>query len=155
MSMPRLQVRAGILAGVLLALASLGTQANPLYDQNCSVCHQAAGAGVPGSFPKLAGRAGKLAALPAGRKLLISAVLYGMSGKLQVEQQTIMGVMPPLSQLSDADIASILSYVSGLDHGSARAFTAAEVGTVRAQPPLTSAEVNALARDPELVKVAP
>ena len=93
--------------------------------------------------------------MPAGRKLLICAVLYGMSGKLQADEQTILGAMPPLAQLSDADIASILTYVSGLEHGSARAFTAAEVAAIRSQAPLTSADVNALARDPELVQVAP
>ena len=144
----------GTVAGLFVTFSSLAG-ANPLYDKNCSVCHQAAGAGVPGAFPKLVGRAGKLATLPAGRKLLISAVLYGMSGKLQADEQSILGVMPPLAQLSDTEIASILNYVSGLEHGPARAFSAAEVATVRSQAPLTSAEVNALARDPELVQVAP
>jgi mono/diheme cytochrome c family protein len=119
------------------------------------VCHQAAGAGVPGSFPRLAGRAGALADLPAGRKLMMSAVLDGIAGKLQADGQTVVGVMPPLAQLSDADIAAVLNYVGHLDHRSPKAFTAAEVAAIRAQPALSSAEVNALAKDPALVKAAP
>ena len=134
---------------------SAGVAGGTLYDAQCSVCHQSAGAGVPGSFPRLAGRAGALANLAAGRNLMISAVLYGMAGKVQLDGQTIVGVMPPLAQLSDADIAAVLNYVAHLDHRAPKPFTAAEVAEIRGHSVLTSSEVNALAVDAALVKAAP
>jgi mono/diheme cytochrome c family protein len=125
-----------------------------VYDKRCSVCHQAAGAGQPGVYPKLAGRAGAIAALPQGRKMMISAVLYGMSGKLVANGETIMGVMPPFKDLKDQEVADVLSYISRLGGGKAKAFTAAEVAAERQGPSRTPSQVNALARDPAIAQAA-
>ncbi len=143
-------------SGLLAASGALAeAPSSGVYDANCSVCHQAAGAGAPGQFPRLAGRTGKLATSPKGRHAMIAAVLFGMSGKLPADNQIILGVMTPLPQLSDAEIAQVLSYVSHLDGGAAKPFSAAEVAAVRAGPKLTPTEVNALARDPTLQRLAP
>lgn len=147
----------GAIVGAILAhgVAFAAPPGESLYSANCSVCHQAAGAGVPGSFPRLAGRSGVLAGVANGRKMMIFAVLYGMAGKMPVDGQSILGVMTPLPQLSDADIAAILTYVTHLDHQSPKPFTAAEVAAIRSQPALTSSQVNALATDEALIKLAP
>jgi len=144
-----------ILAAAFGAMSTATEAQSTVYDANCAICHQAAGAGVPGSFPRLAGRAGALAALPDGRRVMISTVLYGMTGRLQVEGQTIVGLMPSFAALSDVEISEALNYVAHLEGKPPPRFTAAEIATLRAQPPLTPAQVNALARDPALAKAAP
>jgi len=146
---------AAALGIALVAVAARAQPSSAVYDQNCSICHQTAGAGVPGSFPHLAGRAGVLAALSAGRAVMISAALYGMSGRLQVDGQPVVGLMPAFGQLSDAEISEALNYVAHLDGKTPRAFTPAEVAAARARPALTPAQVNVLARDPVLTKAAP
>jgi len=137
-----------------LTSAAHAETAAKIYDQNCSVCHQAGGMGMSGTYPRLAGRASAIASLPQGRRAMISAVLYGMAGSLTVDGNRIVGVMPPFSQLSDGDIAQVLTYVSHLSGGKPKAFTAGEVAAFR-HPPLTSADTNGLAKDPALAKAAP
>lgn len=135
--------------------AHSATPRNAVYDAHCAVCHQAGAVGVPGAFPRLVPRAAALAAQPKGRKLMVSAVLYGMSGKLQVDREPIIGVMPPLPQLDDKSIASVLTYIVRLSGKLSKPFDAAEVAAIRAQPKLSSAQVNALAQDPELFGASP
>ncbi len=143
-------------SGLGLAGGEAGAQtSSPVYDLNCAICHQKGGAGAPGAFPRLAGRAGALAALPSGRRLLISTVLFGMSGALEAGGQTIHGLMPPLAQLNDAQVAEALNYIASLEGRKPRAFTAGEVAAVRSQGRLTPAQVNAMARDDAPAKVAP
>ena len=144
-----------LLAALGGAATSAQAQSSAVYDQNCAMCHQRAGAGVPGAFPRLAGRAGALAALPAGRSVMISTVLFGMSGKVQADGQPVSGMMPSFGSLSDAQISEALNYVAHLNGKTPRAFTPAEVAAVRAKPTLTPAQVNALARAPALVAAAP
>ncbi len=143
------------LAASGVAPAAGASASSAVYDQTCAMCHQLGGTGVPGAFPRLAGRAGALAALPAGRGVMISAVLYGVSGRLPVDGQTIVGFMPSFGQLTDAQIAEALDYVAHLDGKTPRPFTAAEIAAARAAPALTPAQVNALARDPSLLAAAP
>jgi mono/diheme cytochrome c family protein len=126
-----------------------------VFDQTCAICHQAGGVGAPGEFPRLAGRAGAMARLPAGRRLMIAAVLNGSIGRVQADHQTIMGVMPGFfGQLTDVQVCEALNYIASLDGSSALPFTPAEVAAVRAHP-LTPNEVNALARDPIIEAAAP
>jgi len=127
---------------------------NKIYDQNCSVCHQTGGMGMAGTYPRLSGRAGAIAGLPQGRRVMISAVLYGMAGSLTVDGSRIVGVMPAFAQLSDGEIAQVLTYVATLGGGQAKPFTPAEVAAFR-HTPLTSADTNGLAKDPALAKAAP
>ncbi len=77
-----------------------------------------------------------------------------MTGRIQADRQTIIGVMPGFGTLGDAEIAKILTYVSGLGDGGARPFKPVEVAAGRASS-MTPSEVNALARDPAIVAVAP
>lgn len=161
--MSRARLAALALAGASaagLAPAHAGAEAGAaagkaVYDTNCSVCHQAAGAGMAGAYPKLAGSTGVLAGQPAGRRVMIAAVLHGMAGKLQSGDETLVGVMTPFGQLADADIADVLTYLAGLEGKTSAPFAAAEVAKERAKPALTPTEVNALARDPALRRASP
>ncbi|HEY9856485.1 MAG TPA: cytochrome c oxidase subunit II [Stenomitos sp.] len=77
-----------------------------LYSANCASCHQATGEGMAGTFPPLAGS--EIPNGPAAEHIKI--VLHGKSGPLTVKGQQYNGAMPPFPQLSDEEIAAILTY---------------------------------------------
>jgi mono/diheme cytochrome c family protein len=126
-----------LLAGQISEAAANGAS---IFDTNCAVCHQTGGVGVPGQFPRLAGRIGTVAAKPEGRNFLSRLVLNGMAGRVTVDGDQIIGIMPNFDALPDADIASVLTYVSGLNHAPV-AFTAAEVKAARRLPKLSPSDV--------------
>ena len=111
-----------------------------VFEANCAVCHQDGGVGVPGQFPRLAGRVGRIAANPEGKIYLREVLLNGMSGRVTVDGQPILGIMPSFDALPDTDIAQVLSYLSGLTHKPVP-FTAAEIKAVRVQPKIAPTEL--------------
>ncbi len=79
-----------------------------LYQGRCLACHQADGKGRPGQFPPLAGSEWVLGP-PA---TLARIVLHGLQGKINVNGETYNGQMPGMaSQLTDAQIAAVLTYI--------------------------------------------
>jgi nitrite reductase (NO-forming) len=76
------------------------------YDQNCLACHQSNGMGIPGAFPPLAGSDYLL----SNPKRAIDILLKGLSGKITVSGKQFNGVMPAV-QLSDEQVANVLTYV--------------------------------------------
>jgi len=78
----------------------LKTRGEKVYNTNCVACHQATGKGIPGSFASLDG-----SPVVNGPKLeQIQTVLNGKhSGKFA-------GEMPSWKQLSDTDIAAVITY---------------------------------------------
>ena len=79
-----------------------------LYAGTCSVCHQDNGAGLAGVFPPLA-QSDWLASRSAEELSLV--VLNGMTGPVTVNGAEYSSVMPPMSQLTDDEIAHILTYI--------------------------------------------
>jgi cytochrome c oxidase subunit 2 len=67
-----------------------------IYVANCAACHQATGKGVPGAFPALDGS--KIVNGPKAAQIAI--VLNGKPGT----------AMPPWTQLSDTDLAAVITY---------------------------------------------
>ena len=128
-------MRYAVLAAALLVswtgLAAADGKA--VFDANCAVCHQEGAVGVPGQFPRLAGRAGTIAETPEGKAFLIDVLLNGMGGRIMVDDEQILGAMPAFDSLPDDDMAAVLAYITGLDHKPV-AFAAAEIKTARAQP---------------------
>ncbi|WP_374574440.1 cytochrome c [Phenylobacterium sp.] len=137
---------AAVFGAAFLAVPNARAEGGDLYRQHCSVCHQAGGAGLAGVYPRLAGRAPKIAAAPAGRRMMAAAVLNGMAGRLEVDGKPLMGVMPGFPQLSDQDLAEVLSYVASLGGKPAKPFAPAEVAAVRAAGRMSPTQTNALAR---------
>jgi mono/diheme cytochrome c family protein len=135
----RVVLAAGLLAVTADAAAADGAA---LFDTQCAFCHQAGGVGVPGQFPRLAGRAGAIAAKAEGRKFLSQILLNGMSGRITVDGEQILGIMPAFDSLSDDDIAAVLTHVSGLDHAPVT-FAADEIKNARAQPKLSPGDMAA------------
>ena len=85
----------------------LGAQ---VYNANCVGCHQAAGQGVPGAFPPLAGHASEVYAA-GGEDYLAQVLLFGLTGQIQVEGTSYNGFMPAWQQLDDDQIANVLNHV--------------------------------------------
>ena len=130
---------AAMLAATMDAAAADGAQ---VFDTSCAFCHQAGGVGVPGQFPRLAGRVGAIASHPEGKAFLSKILLNGMSGRITADGEPVLGIMPAFDTLSDDDIAAVLTYLSGLDHAPVN-FTAREVGEARAQPKVSPTEIVA------------
>ena len=114
-----ISVRALAFALAGLAFATSSAQAadgRVLFLDNCAACHQVTGKGVPGAFPALAGS--KVATGPA--PAMAAVVLNGRGG------------MPAFrDELSDADLASVMTYVRSAWGNKASTVTASMVTPVR------------------------
>ena len=119
----------------LWSVASTAAPAPQLFAERCAMCHQAGGAGLPGQFPRLAGRVNGIAQTAAGRRYLLLLLLNGMVGPIDVDGQRIAGLMPSMAALKDQEIADLLNHATQLGarakNGKTAAFTAAEVAAVR------------------------
>ncbi|MFP5358551.1 MAG: copper-containing nitrite reductase [Gammaproteobacteria bacterium] len=99
-----------------------------LYKGTCSVCHQNNGEGLPGVFPPLA----KADYLMADKKRAIDVVLNGLAGPVTVNGEPYNSVMPPMRQLTDDEVANILTYVMNSWGNSGGVVAPGEVARVRA-----------------------
>jgi mono/diheme cytochrome c family protein len=99
-----------------------------VYNQNCSSCHQPNGQGVQGTFPPLIGNP-----TVTGYDIhLIHIVKYGLTGKIKVGGVEYNGMMPAWGQsLSNADIASVLTYIRSAWGNKARPINEARVAAVQ------------------------
>jgi cytochrome c oxidase subunit 2 len=89
-----------------------------IYAANCAACHQANGKGVPGTFPALYGS--KIVNGPKAAQ--IALVLNGKPGT----------AMPPWTQLSDADLAAVITYTrNGLGNKTGEALQPSEIKAAR------------------------
>ena len=77
-----------------------------VYDRNCAACHMPTGVGVPAAFPPLA----KSDYLNADVDRAITTVIDGLQGEVTVNGAKYNSIMPKLD-LSDEDIANVLTYV--------------------------------------------
>lgn len=111
--------------GVSLMLALAFTQPAPadpdfewqelgqsVFNANCVACHGAAGIGIPGAFPPLAGHVPDILAIDGGRELLANIVLYGLVGSIEVNGVAFTSAMPPWAHLSDEALAAVLNHVA-------------------------------------------
>ena len=100
-----------------------------IFAARCAACHQATGAGLPGVFPPLAG-----SNWVNGRDAtVVQIVLHGIQGSLTVNGVKYNGAMPTFgAQLSDAEIAAVLTHVRSQWGNKAGAVGAQEVAAQRA-----------------------
>ena len=129
-----------VLGGAAMAEAPDGAA---LFTQNCVMCHQSGAVGLPGQFPRLAGRIGPISAKPEGRAYLVDVLTYGMVGTVTVDSQPIIGVMPPFASLPDEQVAAILGYLQGLGGAPKALFSVAEVTAGRARDKKAPSDVLA------------
>lgn len=99
-----------------------------VFSSRCAACHQATGLGLPGAFPPLAGSEYVL----GEEERAIRIVLRGLAGPVTVKGQTFNGAMPAWAdQMSDAEIAAVLTYVRSSWGNSAEAVTVEKVAQQR------------------------
>jgi len=101
-----------------------------LYDKYCVTCHQRDGKGDGGRFPSLVSTGW----VSGNKSRLISLVLNGLQGEIDVEGKKFNGVMPPHAFLSDEQIAQLLTFLRQNFGNHANPVEAAEVAEVRARP---------------------
>lgn len=147
----KVNVRLIFLAGVVLTglivadfhRSALGAQApdgKAVFLVNCAACHRATGQGG-GPYPPLAGNPDVNRVDSAG---LIETVLNGRTGPITVNGTQYGGNMPSWrSQLSNAEIAAVLTYVRTAWNNNAPAVSEDQVAAARAPEALSGAALFA------------
>lgn len=102
-----------------------------VYHDQCLACHQVDAGGVPDMNPPLTGTKYVL----GDKTTLVQIVLKGMKG-VQINDDDYHNVMAPHNDLTDRQIADVLTYVRNSFGNKARAITAAEVKSIRAKTKL-------------------
>jgi len=99
-----------------------------LYGRYCLSCHQADGGGVPNLQPPLVGGSW----VKGDPQALALFVMTGGFDSASRKDSAVDNVMPEFRQLSDADLAEILSYIRAKFGGGASPVSAADVAAARA-----------------------
>ena len=99
-----------------------------VYTQNCLVCHQSTGTGVPGLNPPLK----KTPYVLEDKERLIGIILNGSNDGLVVNGSTYSNAMPAFAMLSDLDVANVTSYIRNSFGNKAEPITENEVKEYRA-----------------------
>jgi mono/diheme cytochrome c family protein len=145
----RMRLASLILGGVLAGNLTLAALAQPpdgaaIFRDQCAVCHQPQGQGLRGQFPPLAGNGD----IFLSRDFPARVVLFGLSGKIEVQGETIDSAMPPLDFLSDPEIAAVVGFVrqswgnAALPHEAMEPLDAATVAGLRAQQQALAGSVH-------------
>ena len=100
-------------------MAELIARGQQIYMANCAACHQPTGLGVPNAFPALAGS--KLVQGPKEAQILL--VLHGKQGT----------AMASFKQLSDIELAAVISYTRNSWGNAAGEVQPAEIKTARSK----------------------
>jgi len=109
-----------------------------VFMQTCFVCHQLDGQGVLNQIPPLA----KADYLMADKERSVRLVLQGMTGDVVVNGKKYNGIMTPLNNLSDEEIANVLTYVRNSFGNSGDAVLPAEVRRIRSETPPPAAQAQ-------------
>src|SRR5690242_15787357 len=104
-----------------------------VYDAVCLACHQANGMGVPRMSPPLT----KTSYIKGSKTKLIQIVLKGMNSEQDgdIDGLSYSNAMAPHSDLTDKQVADVLTYVRNSFGNKETVVTAAEVKAVRAKLP--------------------
>lgn len=112
-----------------------GADARPpgqkLYGRHCLPCHQADGRGVPDMQPAIAGGPW----VKGDAKALAMFVMTGGFDSAERKESENGNVMPPFRQLSDDDLAQILTYIREKFGPGASPVSAADVAAARESLP--------------------
>jgi mono/diheme cytochrome c family protein len=134
-----MKISRNIIIPLAAALAVIATSAKAdgpdgakLYvSNNCVACHQATGSGVPGSFPALMGNP----IVSGDPDTIIKILLLGPAKVLPADRPKFTGQMPPITGLSDAKIAALVTYIRAKFGNGASAVDEDEVTKVKASLP--------------------
>ena len=125
---------AGLPSGAPVTRDELMKQGAQVYSTVCFACHQPDGNGLPDAFPPLA----KSDFLMADKDRSIRILLQGLKGEITVNGRIWRAEMPKL-QLTDDQIAGVLTYVRNSFGNSGDSVTPADVARVKASQGGTTA----------------
>lgn len=95
-----------------------------VFNAKCAACHQMSGQGIPNVYPPLAGST----VVTGDPVLSIRIVLHGFNGPIERDGKKFNGVMQPWkNDLTDREIADVLTYVRSSWGNAAAAVTAEQV----------------------------
>ncbi|MBS1916996.1 MAG: cytochrome c [Bacteroidetes bacterium] len=100
-----------------------------VYTERCLTCHQADGGGVQNMNPPLI----KTKWVLGDKTQLITIVLKGLNTGVVIDDIEYHNVMASHADLTDLQIADVLTYVRNSFGNKAKAITSAEVKAVRAK----------------------
>ena len=126
--------------------AAAAAQGKKVYETVCGICHGNDGMGKPAMAPPLAGSEW---VIPAGFHRLAQIPLNGLNGNLQVEGKDWNLNMAPMgANLSDTDLAAVLTYIRSSWGNKAGAVTADDVKAIRAavagHPPISADQLKSI-----------
>lgn len=98
-----------------------------VYTKYCLTCHQADGSGVPNMHPPLT-PGSWVDKEPAE---LIAIMMKGLTGKIEVDGEVYKNFMPSHAQLTDEEIADVLSYIRSSFGNNFEAVTPEMVNKIR------------------------
>ncbi|MBO9718268.1 MAG: nitrite reductase, copper-containing [Pseudoxanthomonas sp.] len=131
---PNMQAVATAAASASTGELSLEEQINAgkaLFAGTCATCHQPEGQGLPGVFPPLA----KSDYIAADPRHVPTVILHGLVGKVRVNGQDYDSNMPPMSQLTDDEVANIATFVLNSWGNPGGRISKAEVAEIRQAKP--------------------
>jgi nitrite reductase (NO-forming) len=107
-----------------------------LFAGTCSTCHQPNGEGLEGVFPPLAGSS----YIKADAKAVPRVILHGLQGPVSVNGKDYNSVMPPMTQLTDDEVANISTYVLNSWGNPGGKVTKSEAAQIRQAKPANASE---------------
>jgi mono/diheme cytochrome c family protein len=111
--------------------AAMAAHGKAVYETVCGICHGADGLGKPGQAPPLAGSEWVAREIPE----LAHIPLTGLNGTIQVKgREWNLSMAPMGANLSNADLAAVLSYIRSSWGNNSSAVSADDVKAVRAAP---------------------
>lgn len=100
-----------------------------VYNETCAVCHLQDGKGLQGLNPPLI----KTKQVAGAKPQLINIILKGLEEELTIDGETYYNPMPAQPNLTDQQIADVLTYVRNSFGNKYSLVTAAEVKAARAK----------------------
>ena len=109
-------------------VAASAARGKTVYLQRCMVCHQADGGGVPKLNAPLDG---STAVNGANIAKLVKNIVKGLNDRLEIDGELYENAMPAAADLSDAQIADVLTFIRSSWSNKAGPVTALQVKQIR------------------------
>ncbi|MEY4053897.1 MAG: hypothetical protein RL034_815 [Bacteroidota bacterium] len=109
-------------------LAASVARGKTVYLQRCMVCHQADGGGVPKLNAPLDG---STAVNGANIAKLVKNIVKGLNDRIEIDGELYENAMPAAADLSDAQIADVLTFIRSSWSNKAGPVTALQVKQIR------------------------
>jgi mono/diheme cytochrome c family protein len=98
-----------------------------VFDKTCITCHQKDGGGVMNLNPPLI----QTTYVLGDKSKLINIVLKGLNKEIEIEGDTYTNPMPAQANLTDQQVADVLTFIRNSFKNKASVITPAEVSAVR------------------------